>query len=110
MAMQFNLEGKTYLLVKIAGNGSDFKIENFKQYAQITYKLTRKNEDWESKIQIVGFPKLLTNAKIIGTLSDIYKKKVSSFKKGDKAKLLMKIVDLHLEIDRTYSFLLVQLL
>ena len=107
MNIKFELENKKYLLIELSFYGKDFKIEKFKTHAVLNYKSVPDNYD--VSINDGGINELLLKGKIIGTLSDIYERKVKGFKIGNKTQLLMNIVDFS-KIDQTKPLLLVQLI
>lgn len=107
MTITFELQGKNYLLTELSFYGKDFKIQKFKSHAVINYKTVPENYDVSNNDG--GINDLLLKGKVIGTLSDIYEKKVKGFKIGNKTQLLMNIVDFS-KIDQTKPLLLVQLL
>lgn len=106
MNIKFDLQDKTYLLIELGFYGKDFKIEKFKTHAVLNYKSVPDNYDVSDNDGSIN--ELLLKGKIIGTLSDIYEKKVKGFKIGNKTQLLMNIVDFS-KIDQTKPLLLVQL-
>lgn len=107
MNIKFDLQNKTYLLIELSFYGKDFEIEKFKTHAVINYKSVPDNYD--VSINDGEINELLLKGKIIGTISDIYERKVNGFEIGNKKQLLMNIVDFS-KIYQTKPLLLVQLI
>lgn len=106
MHIQFELEKKNYLLIKLSYYGKSFKIEKFKTHAIIEYKTIPEGYNISTNDSSIN--KLLLNGKVVGTISDIYENKVKGFKRRNKAQRLMNIIDLS-GIDQTLPLLLIEL-